>query len=839
MRHSVLPLLLLVPVVAFGQTSSLDEREASRGTQLPPTSAALADEATAMAINPAGLSAVGASQLFYVHERSIARNQVADGLYLAGTALGFGGGFSVDWVRSSTLTSYRKTGWGMSVGNPNRFSLGASFNFFSSDQSPELERMMTVDMGLLSRPYENLSVGMVVRNLNQPTQGSLSFGRRYDFGVALRPFGERANIGVDYLFNEFLGPLEGRLSYVVQAEVTRGLRLSGGFSHGFSSFDPQVQLALTFDLGHLGLTYAGGASEGGADHVVAVRLSGQRYRDFNLSPGKFALLDLDDRLASGGGTLSLLGIGRDDDPYLRLVRYFDAAERDPDLKGLVLKIDNLRGVGLAKVQELRGTLQRLRSSGRKVVALLLSADDSAYLLASAADHVYATPQSMFMINGFTAKPFFLGGTMEKLGVQWNVARVGAYKNSPDQLTRSDMSPEQRESIEAYLATDVKVFKAAIQQGRKLSSEQVDAIWQEALIPAQRAKQLGLVDEIIDPQKVDEHLDKVLPDLTYDERYNPRGVRNTRWGTRQRIAIIPVLGNISGGKSREGPLGSGVVAGAETVVKALDQAKRDPRVAAIVIRVDSGGGDGLASDLMYRAVLDAKEAKPVVASMGDVAASGGYYAAMGAHEIFASPTTITGSIGVFILKPALQGLAEKLGARQEVLKTAPFADLMDEYTPWTPEAQALAQRWVDAFYDDFITEVGKSRRLGKAQVDAVARGRVWSGEDAKARGLVDRLGGIADAIAAAKQRAGVEGEELELVVYGEAHGLFSSPGGEEGVEGVVQALDGSGALRGLLPADVRESLPPGLRELAAQLGVHAELLRAPGVKAVMPFTLVVD
>jgi protease-4 len=406
-----------------------------------------------------------------------------------------------------------------------------------------------------------------------------------------------------------------------------------------------------------------------------------------------------------------------------------------------------------------------------------------------------------------------------------------------------MSPEQREAIEAYLATDVKVFKAALQQGRKLSTEQVDAIWQEALIPAQRAKQLGLVDEIIDPQKVDEHLDKVLPDMTYDERYNPRGLRNARWGTRKRIAIIPVLGNISGGKSREGPLGSGVIAGAETVVKALDQAKRDPRVAAIVIRVDSSGGDGLASDLMYRAVLDAKESKPVVASMGDVAASGGYYAAMGANEIFASPTTITGSIGVFILKPALQGLAEKLGARQEVLKTAPFADLMDEYTPWTPEAQALAQRWVDAFYDDFITEVGKSRRLGKAQVDAVARGRVWSGEDAKARGLVDRLGGIADAIAAAKQRAGVEGEELELVVYGEAHGLFASPGGEEGVEGgvegMVRALDGSGALRGLLPADVRDSLPPGLRELAAQLGVHAELLRAPGVKAVMPFTLVVD
>jgi protease IV len=232
-------------------------------------------------------------------------------------------------------------------------------------------------------------------------------------------------------------------------------------------------------------------------------------------------------------------------------------------------------------------------------------------------------------------------------------------------------------------------------------------------------------------------------------------------------------------------------------------------------------------------------------MGDVAASGGYYSSMGADEIFASPTTITGSIGVFVLKPSVEGLAQKLGANLESIKTAPLADLMEIYRAWTPEEQAAAQKWVDAFYDSFITEVASSRKLDKARVDGLARGRVWSGEDAKARGLVDSMGGLSEAIEAAKKRANVADQEVDLVVYGEPHSLLASPGGEEGVGaralGLLQsALGDGGALQGvLLGTPAREALPPGLKELAADLGVQAELLRAPGVIARMPFTLRVE
>ncbi|HEX8698503.1 MAG TPA: signal peptide peptidase SppA, partial [Myxococcaceae bacterium] len=317
---------------------------------------------------------------------------------------------------------------------------------------------------------------------------------------------------------------------------------------------------------------------------------------------------------------------------------------------------------------------------------------------------------------------------------------------------------------------------------------------------------------------------LVPGATYSQRYTPRGERETLWGRRRRIAIVPVLGSIAGGKSREDPLGATRIAGAETVVLALQRAQMDPSVVAILLRVDSGGGDVLASDLMYRAVLEAKKRKPVIASMGDVAASGGYYVAMGADEILANPTTITGSIGVFYLKPALKGLlGDKLGVNQESISRAPLADLLDPWRPWTPEEQTAVQAWVNQTYDDFITYVAEARKLDKEKVDAIARGRVWSGRDAHARGLVDRLGGFAEAAEAARMRAKVDPtEDLDLVVFGEPRGLLSSLGGEPNV------------LSGLLPQPA-PALPPGMQAILRETGLTTGWLE-PGMKAQLPFSL---
>jgi protease IV len=264
-----------------------------------------------------------------------------------------------------------------------------------------------------------------------------------------------------------------------------------------------------------------------------------------------------------------------------------------------------------------------------------------------------------------------------------------------------------------------------------------------------------------------------------------------------------------------------------VALALERAQWDPSVAAIVVRVDSGGGEVMASDLMYRAVVEARKHKPVIASMGDVAASGGYYAAMGADEIWASPTTLTGSIGVFFMKPALRGLLEdKLGVTRESVSRAPLPDLVNLWRPWTEPERRAMQGWVDSAYDDFITQVALSRKLDKERVDAIARGRVWTGTAAHERGLVDSLGGLMDAVEAARKRAGVPAtEEVELKVMGDARGFLSSLGGEPGVS--TSPLSTSEPL-----------LPPGVRAFVREAGLDSPWMLEPGLKAVQPYTLTV-
>lgn len=824
-----LPFLLL-PSLALAQTGAIVQAPTPpRGVTLPPTSAALVDESTALSVNPSALRFVGPAQLFYVHDRNVVRDSLGDGVFLGGTAWGLGLGLGIEWIRGQGLPDYRKTSWGLSLGSKT-LALGGTYNTYSSDDDLAIDRLSSFDLGLSWRPCKGFSLGGVVRNLDEPDLRDGRLERTYNLAVGVRPFDERYSLGVDYLARE--DDLDkGRLSYTLQAEIIPGLRAGAGLSHAVAGpTQLALQLALTLDTGHFGLTYAAGGADGAMDHVVAARFSSERYRGFRPSGGTVTLLDLNDWLTGRASpALAFLGVGSGPDPYLRTLRFLDLATKDERLRGVVLKLEGMPGAEWGKAEELRQAVLRLRGAGKKVMAVLMSCDDACYLVASAADQVYALPEALLPINGLAAHVTYLGGTMEKLGVSWDVARVGTYKTAPEQLTRTNMSDAQRETINAYLDTEVSHYEAAVAAGRKIPVERLREAWTSGLLTAKRAQALGLVDGVLHAEELDKKVSEWLPGASYNPYYSPRDERNTEWGRARKLAVVPVLGTIAGGKSRESPLGGEAIAGAETVVRALQRASDDPSVVAIILRVDSGGGEVLASDLMYRAVLDAKKKKPVVASMGDVAASGGYYAAMGADEIFALPTTLTGSIGVFFLKPALQGLGQKLGANRESITRAPLADIADLWAPWTPEEQKAAQEWVDASYDNFISGVAESRKLDKAAVDAIARGRVWSGKDAHERKLVDQLGGFPEAMAAARKRAGIaETEELGISLFGDARGWFSSLGGEPGV--LANVLP-----EGLLTAPP-PLLPEGVRTLAKETGLDAPGLMEPGMKAQLPFSV---
>ena len=818
-RPGLALLVLLVPALARAQASAIGELRPT----LPPTNAALADEITATEVNPAGQQFIGGPMFIYQHERNLHLDSIVDGLYFGSTFFDWVGlGVGLDWVRGpyagSERSGYRKTSYTFSLGGQ-WLSAGTSFNVYTPNLG-SAPGPNTWDLGLSSRPARFLALGLALKDIGDEAQT-----RTWELAFGLRPWGDWLTLGANWQFPGFNSMDRSRVGAVVQVEPVRGVVLGTSVTKSWREpGDPWFwQVSVTLNTEHAGLGYALGGGPNGTDHLIQARLSASRYRALEVLGNRVGLVDLNAALRQGGSALGLFGL-RDEDPYLRLLRRLKLAAEDRALGGLVVKIERLP-VDLAEAEELRSELVRLRKAGKKVVAVLLSGGDKEYLVATGADRIWLAPQSFLDVNGLTANAIFLGDTMQKLGIKWDVARVGPYKAAPDALTRSSMSREQRESLDAFLDAETRRYEGLVSEARGLSPERFRKVLEEGLLAPRVAVREKLADDIVDPVQLDRAGPALVPDGRWIGSYAPP-IPERRWGEPRRIAVVPVMGTITSGRSRSDPLGFSRSAGSETVERALRDAESDPRVAAIVVRVDSGGGDGLASDIMYRAVLRARARKPVVATMGGAAASGGYYAAMGADWVIAQPTTLTGSIGVFVLKPGFEGLGKKLGINVETLKRGPLSDILGLYKPWTPAEQAAAQRWVDAFYEDFVDEVARSRKMDRDRVDAVARGRIWSGEDALARGLVDALGGMPEAIAEARRRAGVpEGEELQLVTYGGPVGLFGALAGENGVLTQI----GAGVER-----DGPE--PDALQRLAREVGVPSLFLLEPGLKAALPFEI---
>ncbi|MEW5741827.1 MAG: signal peptide peptidase SppA [Myxococcota bacterium] len=822
-RVAVLAVAVALTSTALAQTSAVSGSDLSRGTTLLPGSSAFADEATATVYNPAGLAHVGAFNAWYIHERSNTRSMDNDALFFAlggGDAAGLG--LSFEWLRQSGADMRAKTTLSF-AGGPEALSLGVNINWFFGGP---VQNLVSADLGLQTRPLRWLSLGFLVRNVNTPGNGISRFDREYTVGLGLRPLGERVTLGIDWIAPESLPPSKSRLQYTVQASVVRGLRLMGGLSHGFEGGVPLFfHLGLGVDLENIGYTQGIAFVESQQNWQYAVRFSADKYP--SIVPKKsIAVVNLGDIGAAPGATLgSLLGIA-EEDRYLRLLRFFERAAKDPELAAVVLKVEGA-GLGLARADEVRTAIVKLRGAGKKVFAYVLSATDADYLMISACDGIYAAPEAMLQVDGLKSNVLYFGGAAKKLGVTVDVARVGKYKNSPDSFTRTDMSAEQREALNAYLDTSVKTVAERVLAYRKLSPEAWQASLDEGLKSTRRSKEVGQIDGVMTPDQFDDFLKEQLPGASVARGYRPFDTRTGEWGTRPEIAIIPVLGNITGGRNTPSPFGD-FIAGAESFIAAINRAAEDPNVKAIVLRVDSGGGDGLASDLMYRAVLKARKKKPVVASMGDAAASGGYYVAMGAEEIFASPTTLTGSIGVFFLKPAVKQLAQDLGINQESISRGKLAGITDLYEPWTDEQRVVAQKWVDDFYDTFITEVASSRKLTKDAVHAVAQGRVWSGEAAKEKGLVDQLGGLMAAVAAAKQKAGLVGDDVDLTI---------SSGGLDALGLAIGTVAPEALLQ--KPVTVPSTMPPLVQDLARKLGPASWMVTNPAIQARLEYLVEIE
>jgi protease IV len=462
--------------------------------------------------------------------------------------------------------------------------------------------------------------------------------------------------------------------------------------------------------------------------------------------------------------------GGPDQSLTGLIMQFKKAKVDKRIKGVLLDI-NMSGIGWGKAEELRDAITDFRSSGKPVYGFIEFGLNKEYYIATACDKIIVPPPGELFINGLAADVMFFRGSLDKLGIYPDIYQIGKYKSAGDMFTQKKMTDAHREYINELLDDLFNRYVNTIAQARHKTPDEVRALIDNAPYNAAQAKQAGLIDDAVYRDDVEKQFKKLLGYKDTDTFTLVRGVdyrdvapETLGLNKGERIAVIYATGEIGSGTSQDSPSGDQSI-GSDTVSRALNDAADDKTIKAIVLRVDSPGGSGLASDIIWHAVEAANQKKPVVVSMSDVAASGGYYISASASKIVAQPSTITGSIGVVAGKPVMRGFYDWLGISNEYVLRGKTAGMFRETEKFSDEERAKFEEWIkNTYYNDFVPKVAKGRKKDPQFVDSVGQGRVWTGAQAKDRSLIDEFGGLDKAIEVAKQLAKIPADKgVERVI----------------------------------------------------------------------------
>ena len=506
------------------------------------------------------------------------------------------------------------------------------------------------------------------------------------------------------------------------------------------------------------------------------------------------------------------------------------ASRDARVRTVLLMPSTLDLPYWGKVQEMRDAVTAFRKSGKSVTAFLEYGGDREFYLASAADRVFLLPTSSLDLIGVASYEMFLRGTLDKLGAYPDFVHIGDYKTAPNQLTQKGFTPAHRAMAQSLNRDMYEQLVAGIAEGRKKSEPEIRALLDRGPFTAGEALEAGLVDGLA----YEDELDDRVPDLEdgdADRRidggdYQRIRIESTGVRGRPRVALLYVVGTIVSGRSGfDGVNGS--VVGSETIVDQIRKIRDDDSIKAIVVRIDSPGGSSVASDVIWRELTITHEDdpnRPIVTSMSDLAASGGYYVAAPSDAIVAQPGTLTGSIGIFGGKIVIGGTLDKAGVTTEAVTSGANADMNSPFAPFTPAQRVKLTAFMQDFYQNFLEKVAASRKSTPQAIHQVAQGRVWTGRQALQHGLVDALGGLDAAVALAKERARIPAnEDVQLVVFPERRSLFdvvSEQFGGAGTAGLWSMLAGTAE-----------------RRAVAALTAPTRLFRRGEPLALMPFTFV--
>ena len=515
--------------------------------------------------------------------------------------------------------------------------------------------------------------------------------------------------------------------------------------------------------------------------------------------------------------------------YVELIR---KAKGDARIAGILLKSGAINSPFWAKLQELRGAIEDFKASGKYVHAWLEYGGDREYYLASVADRIYLLPSASLDLTGVASYEVFLRGTFDRIGTFPDFLHVGDYKTAVNTYLEKTFSPAHREMSESLNRSQYEQLVRTIADARHKKEAEVRALIDQGPFQPVDALRVGLIDEIAYEDELDDLVTE-LRGADYIEAADYAAVSWEKTGVRRqsKIAVINASGVINSGRSGFDPV-NGAVIGSDSLVGYIRDARADRAIKAIVLRVDSPGGSSTASDVIWRELSISRENhRPVVVSMSDLAASGGYYIALGGDAIVAQPGTLTGSIGVYTGKFVTTGTLDKLGANIEATSSGKHAEIYSPDRRFTPDERKKIEESMQNVYDQFIERTAAARHMAPEKVDEVAQGRVWTGEQARQLGLVDELGGLYKAIDMAKQRARIPaGEEVDLVVYPPHRSFY-----EVLADQLSSPVD---RMRAAYTADaLLQLLGPRERKAFAAVLAPSRLFRSGQVLAHMPYVFV--
>jgi len=808
----------LVPAQAFAQ---VEDAAPARPTPLPAFGRSIAgtDDGTAVVNNPANLAFLPSSELrwssAYLDDRALQPWQ--------GHAFTFA--FPVRLLSLSTAlrldvidpparlaawfpdfrANYQWLTGALAFRLSDTSAFGVSYKH-SYSENPRVDGIDAWSVAFSTRPANFLGMSFAANDLGGPdSRAGFDYGPSYDLAVALRPLGSRAvelglegryvsedsgywvpraTLGVDI---PQLGRLHGEFSVLDPTEETteRSWMASVTMSFSFNGTAGSMELG----GGTLFGQSLGPSADSQAHENLLVDVAFKGYRE----------------PAAAGPPVHAVKLRIEETPDVRdhvalLRRLWAIAEREPQIAAVVLELRATPAESLAHVQELRDAIHLLRTNGKRVLCHLEDAEGAALYLCSAANRILINPAGGIRFAGLRARYFYYRSLLEKLGVRGEFIRIGAHKSAPEAFTRDGASDVGRADKIDLLQQFDKYFTLSVASGRKIPPQELRKRVATGPFIAEEARAAGLVDGLAFDDQVEQSLADMVggPVSLIEDAPAPQSAE--RFGAVPGIALIYVDGDMVDGRSSTIPFLGMRMVGSHTISESLRKARENPLIGAVVLRIETGGGSALAADVIWREVELTSKVKPVIVSMGATAASGGYYIASPATRVFANPLSVTGSIGIFIGKADVSELLRRIGVRVEVYKTAPGADADAFYRPYTEDERRRLEREVAARYDQFVTRVAQGRKLTPAQVDAAGQGRVWTGEQALARRLVDELGGLRQALEHARRLGDlptyapiVELPPVETTLLGQLLGIEGVKSSSDTIALPAQILDLARAL----------------------------------------------